>query len=115
MAFAGYGDEWRHARQFFHRTFRPDSALRFRQMQIMRAREVIVNLIDDPQHYLAHFATSANTFSILSDSQVFYRFSSSVVMSAVYNYESSARDDGWVVRVRHEQGPVGVNLSVSPN
>jgi len=75
--FAGYGDEWRYNRRILHQTFRPNSALKFRPVQIMRAREVIVNLIDDPQHYLAHFAT----------------FSSSVIMSAVYDYESSARND----------------------
>jgi hypothetical protein len=32
-------------------------------------------------------------FSIFSDSQVFHRFSSSVTMSVVYDYEPSARDD----------------------
>ncbi|KAG0698390.1 hypothetical protein DFH29DRAFT_104007 [Suillus ampliporus] len=46
-------------------------------MQIKRAREMVVNLIDDPQHYRSHFAT----------------FSSSVVMSAVYGYDASAHDD----------------------
>ncbi|OJA12797.1 hypothetical protein AZE42_05837, partial [Rhizopogon vesiculosus] len=29
-------------------------------MHIKRAHEMIVNLIDDPQHYYSHFATSAN-------------------------------------------------------
>jgi hypothetical protein len=60
MGFAGYNDEWRLSRRIFHQTFRPDSALKFRPMQIKRAREMIVNLIDDPEHYNAHFAMSAN-------------------------------------------------------
>ncbi|OJA20933.1 hypothetical protein AZE42_06492, partial [Rhizopogon vesiculosus] len=77
MGFARYSDEWRLSRRIFHQTFRPDSALKFRPMQIRRAHEMIVNLIDDPQHYYAHFAT----------------FSSSVTMSAVYDYETSARND----------------------
>jgi len=31
-------------------------------MQMRRAREMIVNLIHDPQHYRSHFATSADVF-----------------------------------------------------
>ncbi|KAG1881343.1 cytochrome P450 [Suillus tomentosus] len=77
FAFAGYGDEWRLCRRLFHQTFRPSSALKFRPMQIERAREMIINLIDDPQHYHSHFAT----------------FSSSVAMSVTYGYQTSPHDD----------------------
>ncbi|KAG1855593.1 cytochrome P450, partial [Suillus subluteus] len=77
FAFIGYGDEWRLCRRLFHQTFRPESAVKFRPMQIRRAREMIVNLVDEPQHYHDHFAT----------------FALSVVMSAVYDYDISARDD----------------------
>jgi hypothetical protein len=31
-------------------------------MQIKRAREMIANMIDDPQHYHFHFATLAKVF-----------------------------------------------------
>ncbi|KAG2038716.1 cytochrome P450 [Suillus americanus] len=85
FAFMGYGDEWRLCRRLFHQTFRPDSALKFRPMQIKRAREMIVNLIDDPQHYHSHFAT----------------FSSSVGMSAAYSYQTSPRDDPLVRTVEN--------------
>ncbi|KAG1788818.1 cytochrome P450 [Suillus plorans] len=77
FAFTGYGDEWRLCRRLFHQTFRPNSALKFRPMQIQRAREMIVNLIDDPQQYHSHFAT----------------FSSSVAMSVTYGYQTSPHDD----------------------
>jgi cytochrome P450 len=77
FAFIGYGDEWRLCRRLVHQTFRPKSAVKFRPMQTRRAREMVANLIDDPQHYHDHFAT----------------FSLSVVMSAVYGYDISARDD----------------------
>ncbi|KAG2055473.1 cytochrome P450 [Suillus hirtellus] len=77
FAFAGYGDEWRLSRRLFHQTFRSSSALKFRPMQIERARETIINLIDDPQHYHSHFAT----------------FSSSVAMSVTYGYQTSSHDD----------------------
>ncbi|OAX32091.1 cytochrome P450 [Rhizopogon vinicolor AM-OR11-026] len=83
MGFVGYGDEWRLSRRIFHQTFRRDSALKFRPMQIRRAREMAFNLIDDPKHYNAHFAT----------------FSSSVTMSTVYDYETGARDDPLVLLV----------------
>ncbi|KAG1739612.1 cytochrome P450 [Suillus lakei] len=77
FVFMGYGDEWRHCRRLFHQTFHPDSALKFRPMQMTRARELVVNLIDDPQHYESHFAT----------------FSAAVGLSVAYGYQTSTRDD----------------------
>ncbi|KAG2140256.1 cytochrome P450 [Suillus bovinus] len=77
FAFTGYGDEWRLCRRLFHQTFRPNSALKFRPMQLKQAREMIVSLIDDPQHYRSHFAT----------------FSVSVAMSVTYGYQTGLRDD----------------------
>ncbi|KAJ8581526.1 cytochrome P450 [Rhizopogon salebrosus TDB-379] len=77
FAFAPYGDVWRLSRRLFHQTFRHVSALKFRPLQLRRARQMIVNLIDDPERYNSHFAT----------------FSSSVSMSAVYNYEPNPRND----------------------
>ncbi|KAG2134903.1 uncharacterized protein EDB93DRAFT_837306 [Suillus bovinus] len=62
FSFIGYGDEWRLCRRLFHQTFRPGSAVKFRPMQIRRALEIVVNLIDDPQHYHDHLATSTNYF-----------------------------------------------------
>ncbi|KAJ8583378.1 cytochrome P450 [Rhizopogon salebrosus TDB-379] len=77
FAFAPYGDQWRLHRRVFDQTFRPESANKFRPMQIRRAHEMIVNMIDDPQRYHSHFST----------------FTSSTTMSAVYGYEPSPRDD----------------------
>ncbi|KAG2087126.1 cytochrome P450 [Suillus discolor] len=77
FAFMGYGDEWRLCRRLFHQTFRSESAVKFRPIQIRRAHEMVVNLVDDPQRYHDHFAT----------------FSLSVVMSAAYDYDIGARDD----------------------
>ncbi|KAG1822451.1 cytochrome P450 [Suillus subaureus] len=93
FAFTGYGDEWRLSRRLFHQTFRPDFALKFRPKQIKRAREMIVNLIDDPQHYHDHFAT----------------FSSSVAMSVTYGYQTSPRDDPLV---RIVENALAVSLQV---
>ncbi|KAG2114147.1 cytochrome P450 [Suillus discolor] len=88
FAFTGYGNEWRLARRLFHQTFRPESALKFRPMQIKKAREMIVNLIDDPQNYHSHFAT----------------FSLSVAMSVTYGYQTSSRDDPLVLIVENAIG-----------
>ncbi|KAG2353180.1 cytochrome P450 [Suillus spraguei] len=83
FAFLAYGDEWRLCRRLFHQTFRPESAIKFYPMQINRVHEMIINLINSPQHYYDHFAT----------------FSMSVVMSTVYGYDTSARDDPLVQTV----------------
>ncbi|KAG1855549.1 cytochrome P450 [Suillus subluteus] len=77
FVFTGYNDEWRRCRRLFHQTFRPDSARKFRPMQMRQARQMIVNLIEDPQHYHSHFAT----------------FTSSIGMSTIYDYQPRARDD----------------------
>ncbi|KAG2368711.1 cytochrome P450 [Suillus spraguei] len=88
-----YGDEWRLCRRLFHQTFRPDSALKFRPMQIKRAHEMVVNLIDDPEHYHSHFAT----------------FSSSVGMSVAYGYQTGPRDDP-LVRIIENAMAIGLEV-----
>ncbi|KAG2100143.1 cytochrome P450 [Suillus discolor] len=96
FGFTGYGDEWRLCRRLFHQTFHTNSAVKFRPMQIKRAHEMIVNLIDDPEHYHSHFVT----------------FSSSVAMSAIYGYQTSPRDDP-LVRIVENALAIG-NLVVIP-
>lgn len=98
FAFAGYGDEWRLSRRLFHQDFRPNSILKLRPMQMRRAREMIINLIDDPQHYHHHFAT----------------FASSVGMSTMYDYHPSARDDP-LVRMLEDTVTVGIEMTTPEN
>ncbi|KAG1849795.1 cytochrome P450 [Suillus tomentosus] len=93
FVFTSYSDEWRLCRRLFHQTFRSDSALKFRPMQIKQAREMIVNLIDDPQHNHFHFAT----------------FSSSVAISATYGYQTSPRDDP-LVRIMENAIALGLQV-----
>ncbi|KAG2100141.1 cytochrome P450 [Suillus discolor] len=94
FGFTGYGDEWRLCRRLFHQTFHANSALKFRPMQIKRAHEMIVNLIDDSEHYHSHFAT----------------FSSSVAMSAIYGYQTSPRDDP-LVRIVENSPAIGSQVA----
>ncbi|KAF9241409.1 cytochrome P450 [Melanogaster broomeanus] len=77
FGFARHGDHWRLCRRIFHQTFRADAALIFRPMQLRRACQLVVNMIDDPNEYAFHFST----------------FSGAVAMSAVYDYEPSPRND----------------------
>jgi cytochrome P450 len=93
LAFMAYGDEWRFSRRLFHQTFRPGSVLKFRPMVIERAREMIINLIDDPHHYHSHFAT----------------FSLSVGMSVTYGYRPGPRDDP-LVRIVEDTMAIGVKV-----
>jgi len=58
FAFMGYGAEWRLNRRIFHQSFQKESALRFRPMQIKSAREMILNLMEEPHHYYSHFTMS---------------------------------------------------------
>ncbi|KAF9228921.1 cytochrome P450 [Gyrodon lividus] len=80
FAFEGYGNHWRLCRRIFHQTFRADAAFTFRPMQLHRAHQMIVNIIDDPDEYAFHYST----------------FSAAVAMSAVYDYEPSPRNDPMV-------------------
>ena len=58
-----YGDEWRLNRRLVHQTFRPESAVKFHPIQIKQVREMILNLIEDSEHYHSHIATSVNIHS----------------------------------------------------
>ncbi|KIJ08220.1 hypothetical protein PAXINDRAFT_120485 [Paxillus involutus ATCC 200175] len=80
FAFQGYNDHWRLCRRIFHQTFRADTVLTFRPMQLRRARQMIVNIIDDPNRYASHYST----------------FASAVALSAVYGYEPNPRNDPMV-------------------
>ncbi|KIK32755.1 hypothetical protein CY34DRAFT_814091, partial [Suillus luteus UH-Slu-Lm8-n1] len=93
FAFTGYNDEWRRCRRLFRQTFRADSAIKFRPLQMRQARELIVNLIDDPQHYHHHIAT----------------FTSSVGMCSIYDYQPSARDDP-IVRITENALIIGLEM-----
>ncbi|KAF8129271.1 cytochrome P450 [Boletus edulis] len=80
FAFARYGPHWRLCRRIVHQTFRAEAALAFRPMQLRRARQIVINIIDDPSEYPFHFST----------------FASAMAMSSVYDYEPKPRDDPMV-------------------
>ncbi|KAI9570433.1 cytochrome P450 [Boletus coccyginus] len=66
LGFARYGPEWRLGRRIIHQTFRAEAALAFRPMQLRRARQIIINIIDDPSAYPFHYSTFAAAISIFT-------------------------------------------------
>ncbi|KAF8839585.1 cytochrome P450 [Paxillus ammoniavirescens] len=57
FAFERYGDHWRLFWRIFHQTFRADSTFTFRPMQLRRACQMVVNLVDRPDQCASHFWT----------------------------------------------------------
>ncbi|KAG2036259.1 cytochrome P450 [Suillus americanus] len=71
-----YGERWRRQRRIFHQAFRAEAALSYRPMQQQKAQQLIRNMLDTPQEFLNHIRV----------------FSSSVIMSASYDYDTEYDD-----------------------
>ncbi|KAF8552908.1 cytochrome P450 [Imleria badia] len=80
FSLARYGEHWRLCRRIFQQTFRPDAALRFRPMQLRTARQLTVQMIENPDKYPYHFST----------------FSTAIALSAMYDYEPLPQNDPMV-------------------
>ncbi|KAF8554406.1 cytochrome P450 [Imleria badia] len=72
-----YNDRWRLHRRLFHQAFRPEAALNYHPVQLQKARDLILNLLETPENYIAHVQTH----------------STSVIMAVVYGYDIARRDD----------------------
>jgi len=81
--FMSYGSRWRLHRKFMHQSFRQDVAPNFRTMQVAKAHELLLNLLEDPSDFPKHLEIH----------------SGSVIMSSVYSYEASRRDDPMIERI----------------
>ncbi|KAN0078124.1 Cytochrome P450 [Tylopilus felleus] len=75
-----YGDTWRLHRRICHQALNAKAAEKFWPMQCARARQLIVNLVEDPQRFSVHLHT----------------YSTSIIMSVVYGYDTSPTNDPWV-------------------
>ncbi|KAH7913777.1 cytochrome P450 [Hygrophoropsis aurantiaca] len=78
-----YGPRWRLHRRLFHQAFRPEAAVHWRSMQLRKARQLLVNIAEEPNNFFAHIQTH----------------SSAIMMSAVYDYESAPRGDSLIALV----------------
>ncbi|KAG1795307.1 cytochrome P450 [Suillus plorans] len=72
-----YSDEWRLHRRIFHQSFRPEAAKDYLPLQLRKARQLLQGIIEAPERYQRHIEL----------------FASSVIMSAVYDYEAKPNDD----------------------
>ncbi|KAH0833379.1 cytochrome P450 [Lanmaoa asiatica] len=80
FGFAQYGDHWRLCRRIFHQTFCADAVGSFHPMQLRKARQLILNVMDNPNDYTTHYST----------------FAAAVTMCSVYDYDPSPRNDQMV-------------------
>ncbi|KAH7884390.1 cytochrome P450 [Phlebopus sp. FC_14] len=71
-----YGNTWRLHRRLYHQAFRAEVAVRYRPMQVRRARQLLLDLQHKPDDYVEHL----------------HWHSASIIMSAVYDYESKPSD-----------------------
>jgi cytochrome P450 len=71
-----YGARWRCQRRIFHQAFREQAALSYRPMQQRKAQQLIRNMLDTPEEFVTHLRV----------------FSSSVIMSASYDYDTKHDD-----------------------
>ncbi|KAH7884352.1 cytochrome P450 [Phlebopus sp. FC_14] len=78
--FMRYGDRWRLHRRLFHQALRLDAVPNYRPMQQRKSHSLLLNLLQEPESCFQHLHT----------------YSSSVVMSAMYDYETAPKDDGMV-------------------
>lgn len=51
FAFTPYGDHWRLCRRIFHQTYRADAVLNLHPMQLHKARQLVMNMIENPDRY----------------------------------------------------------------
>ncbi|KAH7905082.1 cytochrome P450 [Hygrophoropsis aurantiaca] len=75
-----YGAKWRLHRRIFHQAFKQEAALSFHPMQLCKVHQLLRSMLEHPKEYEKHFQL----------------LSSSVIMSAVYAYETAPRDDPFV-------------------
>ncbi|KAF9241875.1 cytochrome P450 [Melanogaster broomeanus] len=78
--FMPYGGRWRLQRRIYHQAFNTKAALDYRPIQLRKARQMVVNLVDDPKRFAAHLFT----------------FSTSVIMMILYGHDSAPTNDPFV-------------------
>ena len=92
-----YGDTWRLHRRIYHQALNAKAAETFRSTQCAKARQLIVNLVEDPQRFSVHLHTFVSlSFLFPSLNVIQFRYSTSIIMSVVYGYDTSPTNDPWV-------------------
>ncbi|KAG2053794.1 cytochrome P450 [Suillus hirtellus] len=81
--FLPYSDKWRLHRRIFHEAFHLEAVSSFRPIQMCNAHNLILNLLASPEVYGTHLHT----------------FSTSIIMSIMYDYAIAPVDDPFVALV----------------
>ncbi|KAF9228731.1 cytochrome P450 [Gyrodon lividus] len=80
FAWQPYGERWRLQRKVFHQFFRAEAALEYRPIQLQKARQLVLDLVNAPGDYILHIQ----------------RFSAAIIMAILYGYELSPGRDHFV-------------------
>ena len=94
-----YGDQWRLHRRFFHQAFRADSVARFAPMQQQKSFQLLRRLLEGPSQFPEHifeYVVARQLFIEENDNVVPDRYTASIVMNAVYEYDPVSRKDPMV-------------------
>ncbi|KAG1845229.1 cytochrome P450 [Suillus tomentosus] len=81
--FLPYSDKWRLHRRIFHEAFHLEAVSSFRPIQTRNAHNLIRNLLASPEVYGTHFHT----------------FSTSIIMSILYDYSTAPVDDSFLALI----------------
>ncbi|KAF8842505.1 cytochrome P450 [Paxillus ammoniavirescens] len=80
FAWEPHGERWRLRRKLFNQFFRAEAALEHRPIQLQKARQLVLNLLNDADNHRSHIQ----------------RFSAAIIMSILYDYELSPERDHFV-------------------
>ena len=61
-----YGDVWRLHRRIYQQALNREAAVSYRPMQCAKARQLIINLAEDPQHFSVHLHTFVLLYFVYS-------------------------------------------------
>ncbi|KAJ8588732.1 cytochrome P450 [Rhizopogon salebrosus TDB-379] len=81
--FLPYSDRWRLHRRIFHQAFRSEAVPSFCSIQMRSAHNMVLNLLHSSEEYGTHL----------------HAFSTSIIMSIVYDYATLPRDDPFIAMV----------------
>jgi hypothetical protein len=88
-------------RRIFHQAFRSEAAPSFRPIQMRNAHNMVLNLLNSPVEYGNHFQTWVSPLSWrgLTVRYFVHRFSTSLIVSIMYDYDTLPRDDPFISMV----------------
>ncbi|EGO24806.1 hypothetical protein SERLADRAFT_361704 [Serpula lacrymans var. lacrymans S7.9] len=79
-----YSDRWKSHRKIYHQTFRPESVVVYRAVQFQKAHILLLSLLESPDNFMMHLQT----------------YGASIIMSIVYGYEITHRNDPVVANIQ---------------